>query len=63
MDRPGNWIGAGIEWRIRVTAESDVVFEEQIDTAEDYGDGVTRISRCGGERRPVRTGDRREQPC
>jgi hypothetical protein len=44
MDGLGNWIGARIEWRVRIAAETDVAFEGQIDTAEDYGDGVIRIS-------------------
>jgi hypothetical protein len=44
MDRPAKWIGALISWRVSVRAECDVVFEAQIDTAEDFGDGVTGIS-------------------
>jgi hypothetical protein len=44
MDGLGKWIGARIEWRVRVAAEPDVVFDGRVDTAEDFGDGVTRIS-------------------
>jgi len=38
------WIGARIEWCIRPESEPEVVFDGRIDTAEDVGDGVTRIS-------------------
>ena len=36
--------GARIDWRISVPDGRGVVFDGRIDTAEDYGDGVTRIS-------------------
>ena len=44
MDGPAQWIGAKIGWRVSVTADSDVKFDGRIDTAEDFGDGVIRIS-------------------
>jgi hypothetical protein len=44
MDGLAKWIGTRIEWRVRGTAEGDLVFDGRIDTAEDFGDGVSRIS-------------------
>ena len=33
-----------ISWRIGVDDESDVRFDGRVDTAEDIGEGITRIS-------------------
>jgi hypothetical protein len=44
MDGPTEWIGARIDWRVSDAAEPDVVFEARIDTAENVGDGITRLS-------------------
>ena len=44
MDGPTEWIGAEIGWRISVAGAPDVVFEGRIETAQDFGDGVIRIS-------------------
>ena len=44
MDGPAQWIGTKIGWHVSVTADSDVKFDGRIDTAEDFGDGVIRIS-------------------
>jgi hypothetical protein len=44
MDGPGRWIGARISWRVSVGNEPDVTFDGRIDTSEDIGDGITRVS-------------------
>jgi hypothetical protein len=44
MDGPKRWVGARISWRIDVEDEPDVAFEGRIDTAEDIGNGVIRVS-------------------
>ena len=43
MDGEG-WIGASISWRVQGSEGLDLEFEGQIDTAEDIGDGIVRIS-------------------
>lgn len=60
MDGLAKWIGARIEWRVQVEAEHDVVFDGRIDTAEDFGDGVSRISGAlaGGGRFVLVTNER-----
>jgi hypothetical protein len=52
MDGPKEWIGAQISWRVSNGCGPSVVFGGQIDTAEDFGDGIIRISGAltGGRR-------------
>ena len=40
------WIGARIRWRVESVelGQIDVEFEGRIDTAEDFGDGLVRMS-------------------
>jgi hypothetical protein len=46
MDGGREWIGARISWRVEGVGDGqrDVTFEGRIDTAEDFGEGVVRIS-------------------
>ena len=38
------WLGARVNWRFDAADQSGVVFDGQIDTAEEVGDGIIRIS-------------------
>ncbi len=52
------WIGARITWRVH-RDELDLEFDGQIDTAEDIGDGIVRVSGAltGGHRFVLVTAD------
>jgi hypothetical protein len=44
MEVVTRWLGARVNWRFDVADEIGVVFDGHIDTAEDVGDGIIRIS-------------------
>ena len=44
MGGPARWIGARICLRINAGAADDIAVEGHIATAEDIGDGITRVS-------------------
>jgi hypothetical protein len=54
MDERKEWIGARIDWRIHVedVIGADLAFGGKIDTAEEIGDGIVRMSGalCDGGR-------------
>ena len=46
MDERKEWIGARSSWRIHVeeSGGADVAFGGEVETAEDIGDGIVRMS-------------------
>jgi hypothetical protein len=54
MDERKEWIGARIDWRIHVddVVGADLAFGGEVDTAEDIGQGIVRMSGalCDGGR-------------